>query len=394
MKTKAALGLQGSNLDLDEAIALGVQYFLLLAPEGIIGGDIQRLIDLCWVAGTYALFIIRFYSPDRMGMTAPKAAQADYEWMLAHTTPEQREHIIAVIPANELNLACEHQDGKVYGDYWSTYNGYRTIDGWLVSWAEVWKQMAATHGWKPEIWWPALAPGHQPAQGTATWYSSIIEGPPPESEYELLRTSMTAYDAIGIHVYGPIADEWTGSGRLARIVDKLQLLGFGNKPMHVTEVNQVNFAQFLAFASVVGIEISIWFLWVSAAEDHRPWNLRGSPYIAGLKEYIAEEGETPMPTPTGDLAHIIWDDAYQWRDKPKPKGFNPNTAIGSYIEMAPGDTGAALTCEFDDPTGRFRCVKCALSLVIADKRNWYTNCAANEEELREILQRWGYYPKV
>ena len=300
MKTKAALGLQGSNLDLDEAIALGVQYFLLLAPEGIIGGDLQRLIDLCEAAGYYARFIIRFYSPDRMGQIASEVARADYAWMLANTTSEWRAHIVAVIPANELNLACEHQDGKVYGDYWSTYNGYRTIDGWLVSWAEVWKQMAATHGWKPEIWWPALAPGHQPAQGVANWYPSAIfstdkDGPPPESEYELLRTSMAAYDAIGIHVYGPIADEWTGSGRLARIVDKLQLLGFGNKPMHVTEVNQVNFAQFLAFASVVGIEISIWFLWVSAAEDHRPWNLRGSPYIAGLKEYIAEEGETPMP---------------------------------------------------------------------------------------------------
>ena len=294
MKTQAALGLQGSNLDLDEAITLGVKNFLLMAPEGITGGDLQRLIDLCEAAGYYARFIIRFYSPDRMGVTAPKAAQADYEWMLAHTTETQRQHVVAVIPANELNLACEHQDGVDYGDYWSTYNGYRTIDGWLVSWAEVWKQMGAQHGWKPEIWWPALAPGHQPAQGTATWYPSIIEGPPPESEYELLRTSMTAYDAIGIHVYGPISEEWTGSGRLRRIVDKLQFLGFGNKPMHVTEVNAVNFAQFLGFASALGIESSEWFLWRSAGADHRPWDLK-PPYIEGLKEYIAEKGDTPMP---------------------------------------------------------------------------------------------------
>ena len=101
-----------------------------------------------------------------------------------------------------------------------------------------------------------------------------------------------------------------------------------------------------------------------------------------------------MPAPQGDMAHVIWDDGYQWGSKPKPKGFNPNTAIGAFVEKAPGDTGAALTAEFDDPTGRFRCVKCALSLVISDKKNWFTDCAANEEELREILQRWGYYPKV
>jgi len=105
---------------------------------------------------------------------------------------------------------------------------------------------------------------------------------------------MAAYDAIGLHCYGPIADEWNGSGRLARMVDKLQLLGLGDKPRHVTEVNQVTFALFLAFASVLGIESAYWFLWRSAGPDHRAWDLV-TPYIEGLKEYIAEEGETPMP---------------------------------------------------------------------------------------------------
>ena len=197
------VGLQGANRELDLLAGYGIHDFLLLS-EGVIYGDLERLCR-----NPNSRIALRFYHPHRMEIDAPhRTALADYQWLLSHTTPEQRQHIIAVIPANELNLDSEHLTSP-YPGYWKSYQAYATINSWLSEWATAWR-WASVGGWQTQLWWPALAPGHNPP------------GTVPESEYELLTGSMADYDAICVHVYGPLSDEWTGSKRLEKIVAKLE----------------------------------------------------------------------------------------------------------------------------------------------------------------------------
>lgn len=299
MKTIAGLGLQGSNLDLEAAVALGVKDFLLLEPGGIQGGDLQRIIEL--VPG--ARIALRLYSPNRMSQAPAEAATYDYLRIMAATTAEQRQHIHSVSPGNELNLDVEHQGDVPYPDHWKSIEGYENINRWLLIWADSWRDMAANDFWRPKLAWPALSPGNNPPDR------------PPESEYELLRTSIAAFNTIDIHVYGN-ADPalrwhtWVGAKRLGRIVAKLESLGLGDKPRNVTEVNQVNFAEFCIYASSLGIDTAYWFLWRSAGLDHRRFDLK-PPWDIDLKEYIRQNGGEPMPEPTTsptieDLLTDMW----------------------------------------------------------------------------------------
>ena len=303
-----------------------------------------------------------------MGQLASQAATDDYTWLWTNTTPEQHQHIIAVTPANELNLDVEHQGDVEWPGYWKSYQGYRTIDNWLTIWAEAWQQMAIHYGWQPQIWWPALAPGHQPPQGQGQWY--VPGPPPPESEYELLRRSIAAYDDIGLHCYGPIADEWTGSGRLARIVDKLESLGLGNKPRHVTEVNQINYPRFLSYAGQLGIDKSYWFLWCGNP-DHAAYDLK-PPWIDGLAEYI-KEGETPMSEWS---IHAVLDAIYE---AASGEGYNPDTGITSYAAEHP-QIGLPMAKEIDNPAWPYVLRPYTNAVVAWRRRDGYTTAVSATPE--------------
>ena len=390
MKTIPGVGLQGEDNALQEAADLGFRWFQLLEPEGVQGGDIGRVLRTV----PDAMFDVRFYSPNRMSQPAAQVAYNDYHRMMQNTTATEREHIRSVRPGNEMNLDVEHQGDVPWPGYWKSVGGYRRIDIWLVIYADAWRIEAANHGWKPLLMWPPLSPGNNPP------------GTDPESEYELLRDSMAAYDIIGINVYGPLDDEWTGSRRLGRIVSKLESLGLGGKPRVVTEVNKVNLADFCRYASSLGIEACFWFLWRSAGDDHRILDLYnptanpkiGDRWIQGLAEYMAEPTPSPPapgPSPTppapattlAQLAHKIWDDGCRWQGKPWVEGFNPNIATHAHIEVRP-QLGAMLTAEY--PMEGFRLVKCAMALVIYDPSTSRTDAADCEAALKLILARWGY----
>jgi len=209
MKTIPGVGLQGQDNALREAVDLGFRHFQLLEPEGIAGGDLARILQMV----PDATFDVRFYSSNRMSQSATEAAQKDFARMMASTTHQQRKHIRSVRPGNEMNLDGEHQGSGKSNGYWKSIAGYREVDKWLAIYADAWKTEAVNGDWQPFLVWPPLSPGNNPPDTE------------PESEYELLRESIAAYDIVGINVYGPLDDEWTGSARLGRIVAKLESLG-------------------------------------------------------------------------------------------------------------------------------------------------------------------------
>jgi len=227
-----------------------------------------------------------------------EAAYADCDRIVGSTTQAQREHIRSVRGGNEPNLDCEHQGSDEPNGYWKTVEGYKHVSRWYTVWADAFRDRAAHHGWTVLLVSPSFSPGNNPPD---------TQG---ESEYEIaeVRAMLACYDFVGINVYGPIDEKWTGSGRLHRIVSKLELMGLGGKRRMVTEVNQVNFAEFCCYASAFGIETAYWFLWRSDAEDHRALDLYnpeanpeiGNRWIYGLAQYQAEaehEDEAPEPSP-------------------------------------------------------------------------------------------------
>jgi len=276
------LGLQGADRDLAEAAELGIKRYLLLS-EGIENGDWKRLVDLI----PDVEIIVRFYSPNVMGLTPYEAAETMLNLIVKYVPAEYRHHIIGVIPANELNLDVEHGYSDNHLGVWKTPEAYAKIDQWLCEWVVAWKELIQSHFWSPAIHWPGLAPGHNPI------------GTPPEYEYDLLVNSLDAFDDWDTHVYNGW-DEWEGVMRLERIVDKLRSLPIEWKPIHVTETNRVNFSDFLDLCTELGVADVIWFLW-RGNPDHREFDLGGlgAHYtIVGLKEYIESMnsgGEEPMP---------------------------------------------------------------------------------------------------
>jgi len=386
MKTIPGLGLQGQDNALQEAADLGFKHFLLLEPEGIQGGDIGRVLSLV----PDALFNIRFYSPNRMSQHPAVVAVNDYARLIRNTTAEEREHIASAQFDNEPNRDHEHQGSGEADGYWKSPEGYRRINEWRVAWIEAWQNEAENHGWKPDIVCGPLSPGNN------------SPGHQPESEYEWLQESMAASDILAFNVYGPIEEEWAGSGRLVKIVAKIELLGLGHKRRIVTEVNKVNFAEFCRYASGLGIERAYWFLWRSDGDDHRIldfYNPEANPkigdrWILGLAEYMAEEengGSLPMPPITLDqLAHKIWDDGCRIQGKPWVEGYNPNAAIHEYREVRP-HLGMMLTGEYS--MEGFRIVVCSMGLIIYDPATGRTDAANCAAALKMVLARWGYPPK-
>ncbi|MEE9401270.1 MAG: hypothetical protein V3V32_04545 [Dehalococcoidia bacterium] len=284
MKTQAGVGSQGENLDLQGIIDLSVKRVLGM-QEFISGGDLARLAAI----DSEMRFILRFYHSDSMAMPGGDQATSDFHWAINNIPPHLRHLIIGVIPANEQNLDVEHA-WVPYAGFWKSEEGYRAIDKWLVQWAHTWRQLAQRTDWRPELWWPALSPGHN------------TPGQPPESEYALLRASMAAYDRLCIHVYGnedaaQVWSEWVGIRRLERIRAAMNALGFEDKLKPITEVNRVNFKALLEYLEQFpDVNEALWFLYRSAKEDHRAFDLKW-PWTDGLREYIVEQQEEEEPMP-------------------------------------------------------------------------------------------------
>lgn len=101
-----------------------------------------------------------------------------------------------------------------------------------------------------------------------------------------------------------------------------------------------------------------------------------------------------MPSKTlSELTHEIWDDGCRWQDKPPPLGYNPGTGLHDYIERSARLIGVALTNEYDSLCGDFTLIRCAIALVIYEKRGGRIHAAESAAALQAILARWGY-PKA
>lgn len=277
----AGLCLQGRGRELAAAGNLGFRDYLIM-QEGI--PDAVEILD----QDPLARFILRLCGRDRMGLAGEVAARADLEWLLLHTRPKLRAAIDALIPINEPNLDDEHLRPHSSGS-WHTVAAYQKIDRWLCAYVREIHRLLAGVSWDPLILGPALSPAVRPP------------GHSVGESYALLVESSRALDGLAVHLYGPLADLDHGSGRLGLHTQAFEDLGLDDKPVFVTEVNQVNFADFCRYAAgfpqVRGV---FWFGWRMNPE-HSQYNLV-PPYSDGFEDYLAGQGPSPPdPQPPSEV---------------------------------------------------------------------------------------------
>jgi len=281
MSLVVGVGLQGQGRDLDR--------LLWLNPDGVLIMQ-EGILDARWLRsrGWQGQVLLRWYEPNTMGLSPSQLALRVAGWL----EREDDVGISGVILWNEQNLDAEHAGDVPYPGYWKSPDGYRRQADWQVQAVRVFRQYAP----RPyQVHYGALAPGHNPP------------GWAPESEYDLIRDALAVCDVVDVHVYGPIDDEWTGTGRLTRIVSKLASLGVGPDRVCITETNQVNYVDLVRwlrrdFPQLQGV---FWFLWRGNPE-HAAFDLAGAPYLEELRQEIA--GGRSSGTPPSQTLY----DLYVW----------------------------------------------------------------------------------